>query len=135
MSEHSVARRFTVAALILVAGAAVAELVTGFFTGVGMDLRQVGVLVGNKIAPYQLEMKPPPSNPPADKRRCDQEKGAGLKEADTAVNKAEVVLERCMSDAKRSWIKRWAPQKYCENEVRLKRAMDAGREAWRAWKC
>jgi hypothetical protein len=135
MRERSTVRRFAVAALLLVAGAVVAELVTGLFTGIGMDLRQVGVHVGTKLAPFQLEVKPPPTNPPADKRRCDLEKGVGLKEADTAVTKAEAVLEKCMSDAKRSWVKRWAPQKYCDNEVRLKRAMDAGREAWRAWRC
>ncbi len=140
MSEKkraSMLRRYGTPALVLAVGAIVAELVTGFFSGMGMDLRQVGSSVGGRLKPALGETSSikPPAERPADKDSCDRQRKAGLESADLAVSKADAAFEACMSKASRSWVKRWAPEKYCENDARVRRAVEAGREAWHAWRC
>jgi len=138
MSENkpvSMLRRYGTPALVLAAGAMVAELVTGFFSGMGMDLRQVGSSVGGRLKPSIVESVTPPAERPSDKNSCDRQKKDGLEKAEMAVSKADAAFETCMGNARRSWVKRWAPEKYCENDARVRRALEAGREAWRGWKC
>lgn len=130
-------KRLAAAALALAAGAIVAELVTGFFTGVGLDLRQVGAAMGDRLKPSLIETSSirPPDRRPSDKADCERQKKSGLEGADAALSRADAEFEQCMAKARQSWVKRWSPEKYCEQAGRLKRAVEAGREAWRAWKC
>ena len=128
-------RKYGTPALVLALGAISAELITGFFTGAGLDLRNIGVNLGNRINPTAIEEIKMPTKHPGGKASCDQERSVELKKADSALSKADASIEKCLTDARKSWVKKWAPERYCENDARVKRALEAGREAWRTWKC
>ena len=125
-------RKHLGAIVLIIVGAILTEVVTGAFSGVGVDLRTLGawMVQGFRTPAVQNPTIKEPPKQKGDAAACKQKdeivRGAGA---------ADAAFEKCLENAKRSLVKRWAPEKYCENEELVKRAYSAGREAWKAYRC
>jgi hypothetical protein len=142
MNSPSYLRKGAISFLGLMVAGLIAELATGFFSGVGLDVRQIGHKIGGTLKPVPIEtgaiVRPPPKPAGDDKEtraKCVRERLAQLSEENKGVRAAEAELNRCLADAKWSLFKMWNPEAHCEVYARVKMALEAGREVTKRFGC
>jgi hypothetical protein len=125
----SFARKAGAGMVVLAVGAILTEMVTGFATGIGFDIRGISEGLAKQLVAKPQDVLS------EDKGKCVSARAKRLKELEDLSRGADAAFERCVDEAKASRIKRFAPETFCKEQARFKKGYAAGREAWLTYKC